>query len=103
MSTLQVVGTGSNGNTYLLTCDSETLVIDCGIKFLETKKMLNFNIRGIVGAVVSHVHGDHSKSIKEYERAGIEVWKPYKDENLMQKKQMGKFIIKSFPFVQLLT
>ena len=65
MSTLQVVGTGSNGNTYLLTCDGETLVIDCGIKFLETKKMLNFNIRGIVGAVVSHVHGDHSKAIKE--------------------------------------
>lgn len=99
MSTLQVVGTGSNGNTYLLTCDGETLVIDCGIKFLETKKMLNFNIRGIVGAVVSHVHGDHSKAIKEYERAGIDVWKPYEDENLMQKKQMGKFIIKSFPCI----
>ena len=99
MSKLHVVDSGSSGNTYLLDCGGEILVIDCGIRFMNVKKMLNFNIRGIVGAVVSHVHGDHSKAIKEYESAGIEVWKPYEDENLMQKKQMGKFIIKSFPCI----
>ena len=99
MSKLHVVDSGSSGNTYLLDCGGEILVIDCGIRFMNVKKMLNFNIRGIVGAVVSHVHGDHSKAIKEYERAGIEVWKPYEDETLMQKKQMGKFIIKSFPCI----
>lgn len=99
MSKLHVVDSGSSGNTYLLDCGGEILVIDCGICFMNVKKILDFNIRGIVGAVVSHVHGDHSKAIKEYERAGIEVWKPYEDENLMQKKQMGKFIIKSFPCI----
>ena len=96
MNTLAVVGTGSSGNTYLLTCGRETLVIDCGIRFLTVKKRLDFNIRGIVGAIVTHRHGDHSKAIPEYEKAGIDVWKPYKDENLLQKKQMGGFTIRSF-------
>lgn len=99
MNTLQIAGTGSSGNTYLLTCNGETLVIDCGIRFLSVKKMLNFNIRGIVGAVVTHRHGDHSKAIPEYEKAGIEVWKPYKDENLLQIKRFGGFTCKSFPCI----
>ena len=99
MSTIQVVGTGSSGNTYLLTCGAETLVIDCGIRFMEVKKDLNFQIRGIVGAITTHIHGDHSKYAHEYEKSGIEVWKPYLDSTLIQKKKMGGFIIKSFPCI----
>lgn len=96
MNTLSVVGTGSSGNTFLLTCNRETLIIDCGIRFLEVKKMLSFNIRGIVGAIVTHSHGDHSKSILEYERVGIDVWKPYRYDNLRQKKKFGSFTVSSF-------
>lgn len=99
MNTLRVVGTGSSGNTYLLDCDGEILVIDCGIRFMNVKKILDFNIRGIVGAIVTHKHGDHSKAIPEYEKTGIEVWKPYLDENLLQKKQMGDYTIRSFDCV----
>lgn len=99
MSTIQVVGTGSSGNTYLLTCGTETLVIDCGVKFLEVKKALNFQIRKIAGAIVTHSHGDHAKHAHEYEKSGIEVWKPYLDDNLIQSKKMGGFFIGSFPCV----
>jgi len=99
MSTIQVIGTGSSGNTYLLTCGTETLVIDCGIRFMEVKKALNFQIRGIVGAITSHVHGDHSKYAHEYEKSGIEVWKPYLNCPLIQAKKMGGFTIKSFPCI----
>ena len=99
MSKLHVVDSGSSGNTYLLDCDGEILVIDCGIRFMNVKKILDFNIRGIVGAIVTHKHGDHSKAIPEYEKTGIEVWKPYLDENLLQKKQMGDYTIRSFDCV----
>lgn len=96
---LQVVGTGSSGNAYLLTCGSETLVIDCGIRFLTVKKALNFQIRGIVGAITTHSHGDHFKYAHEYEKSGIEVWKPFLDSTLIQTKRMGDFAIRSFPCI----
>lgn len=96
---LIVCGTGSSGNTYLLTSETETLVLDCGMPFLEVKKALDFNISNICGAVVSHCHFDHAKYIHEYETAGIPVWKPYEDENLRQSTCLGGFRIHSFDVV----
>lgn len=97
MCRLITVGTGSAGNTYLLQCGDEILVLDCGMRFMDVKKALKFNIRGIVGAVVSHVHGDHHAFAHEYEAAGIPVWKPYEAESLRQSRQMGGFSVQSFP------
>lgn len=96
---LKVVGSGSSGNTYLLTCGAETLVIDCGVKFLEVKKALNFQIRNIAGAIVTHSHGDHAKYVQEYVKTGIEAWQPYLDSTLIQTKKMGGFIVRSFPCI----
>lgn len=96
---LQVVGTGSAGNTYLLTCGAETLVIDCGVRFLTVKKALDFQIRGIVGAICTHQHGDHAKYAHEYEKSGIFVWKPYLDSTPIQKKKVGVFSITTFPCI----
>ena len=96
MNTLTVVGTGSTGNGYLLTCGNETLLIECGKRFRDVKIALNFNIRGIVGAITTHIHGDHYKFAHEYEQTGITVWTPWKDENLRQVKRFGGFKVSSF-------
>ena len=93
---LKSIVTGSSGNTYLLTNGSETLVIDAGMPFLEVKKALNFNIRSIRGAVVSHIHGDHNKYSHEYESAGIPVFRPYMTESLRMNAGMGGFTVRSF-------
>lgn len=50
-------GSGSLGNTYLLVSEDGTLVLDAGVPFREVKVALGFNIRQIVGAVVTHEHG----------------------------------------------
>lgn len=55
---LNVINTGSIGNGYVLHNDTEALVIECGCSFMEVKKVLNFNIKKIVGAVISHRHLD---------------------------------------------
>lgn len=93
------IASGSSGNCYLLMANKEILVIDCGARFMAVKKALNFNIRGIVGAIVTHAHGDHSKYAHEYEAAGIPVWKPYEAEVLGQYKQFGGFMVHSFELV----
>ena len=76
---LKCIATGGTGNCYTLTSNSgETLILDCGIPIKEIKKGLNWNIRNVVGCMVSHVHSDHSKSVKDFEAMGIPVFAPYR-------------------------
>lgn len=70
---LKVLGSSSAGNGYILTNGKESLVIECGIKLMEVKKALSFDISTIKGCLVSHRHGDHAKYVKEYWQAGIPV------------------------------
>lgn len=71
---LKCLGSSSSGNCYLLENESECLVIEAGVRFLEVKKALDFNIRKIVGCIITHEHGDHAKYINEYLNAGIQTW-----------------------------
>lgn len=75
---LKCIATGSTGNCYTLTSNSgETLILDCGIPIKEIKKGLNWNIRNVVGCIVSHVHSDHSKSLDDFKSMGIPIHAPY--------------------------
>lgn len=72
---LTVIGSGSSGNCYLLKSSSgETLILECGEKFSKVKEALNFDLSGVVGALSSHVHLDHSKYINEFTSSGIKVY-----------------------------
>lgn len=76
--TLQIVGTGSKGNLYILENQNEALVIDLGLDVKALKKALNFNIEKISGVIVSHEHIDHvglnGKNLKDVLKLGIEVY-----------------------------
>jgi phosphoribosyl 1,2-cyclic phosphodiesterase len=68
---LHVLGSSSSGNCYILETLEEALIIEAGIKFVEVKKALKFNIRKVVGCLISHQHGDHSKYTKEMLECGF--------------------------------
>jgi phosphoribosyl 1,2-cyclic phosphodiesterase len=54
---LIVIGTGSKGNGYVLQdSKGECLLIEAGMKLIEVKKVLDFNIQNIHGMLVSHEH-----------------------------------------------
>lgn len=95
---LIVVGSGSSGNSYVLTNGKESLVVECGLPFIEVKKRLDFNIKPIVGVVCSHEHTDHYKYAKEYELAGKKIFAPFKNEGKL-KIQFEGFKIQAFPLV----
>ena len=61
---LIVLGSSSSGNCYILDNGKEALIIEAGIRFQEVKKALDFNLRKVVGCVVTHAHNDHAKYIK---------------------------------------
>lgn len=71
-----VIGSGSAGNCYLLQCERETLIVECGERFSEVKRAIDFKIGTIAGALVSHQHKDHAGYINEYATAGITIAAP---------------------------
>lgn len=73
---LNVLGSNSLGNCYILENKDEALIIEAGVKFSEVKKALNFNIGKIVGCVVSHEHNDHAGRYAEYLGIGFPVLSP---------------------------
>ena len=99
---LKCLGSSSAGNCYLLTSNSgETLIIDCGIPIKEIKKGLNWNIRNVVGCIVSHVHSDHSKSVKDFEDMSIPVCKPYEALLMNQFLANSYFTVRTFDLTTL--
>ena len=107
---LKVIGSGSSGNSYILENETEALIIEAGLPFLEVKKALNFNIMKIAGVIVSHEHLDHAQYIKQYMRAGISVYTAFETQTALEiitgerttaippliKCQIGKFTATPF-------
>ena len=68
---LKVLGSSSSGNCYILETEKEALIIEAGINFMNVKKALNFQLRKVVGCLISHRHNDHAKYIKNVVDSGI--------------------------------
>lgn len=98
MMKIKCLASGSSGNCYLLENDKECLILDAGIPIKQIKEGLDWNISKVVGACVTHVHKDHSKSVKDFENMGIPVFAPYKlsKHESAECNYMGEFKIKDF-------
>lgn len=93
---LRCLGSGSSGNCYLLSTETETLILDCGLPIREIKKGLNWEISKVVWVLCSHIHSDHSKAVNDFENMGIPVFKPYEIKTNTQNKWLGSFQITTF-------
>ena len=71
---LKVLGSNSKGNCYLLSTSKETLIIECGIKYKDVLKGLDYDLSKVVGCLVTHEHKDHSKSAKDLKSNGINIY-----------------------------
>lgn len=70
---LVCLGSSSSGNCYVLSSDSEAIIIEAGVDFKSVKRTLNFNTSKVSACIVSHRHNDHSKYLQKYVRSGIRV------------------------------
>lgn len=93
---LKTIATGSSGNCHALITDAgDILLLDLGENEKKIKKGIGWRISDVVGAVVTHKHADHSKSVNDFERMGIPVFKPYENTETFVKKYSG-FKIQAF-------
>lgn len=71
---LQVLGSSSKGNCYILETETDKLILDAGISYKEVLKGLNFNLNGVVGTLVTHEHLDHCKAVKDLIKNSINIY-----------------------------
>lgn len=71
MMMLKVLGSSSAGNGYILDNGGEALLLECGVDFKRALRSIDYQVSRLVGALVSHEHGDHCKHIKRVLEARI--------------------------------
>jgi phosphoribosyl 1,2-cyclic phosphodiesterase len=71
---IKVLASGSTGNCYLLETEKEILILEAGINIKKIKEGLNFDLNKVVGCLITHEHKDHSKSVREVLKCGIDVY-----------------------------
>ena len=108
MAELVCFSSGSQGNSYAIKCNNETLLLELGLPWKYILKGLNYDIDNIVGALVSHVHQDHAnkETIKKAIQYGIPIYScydvvsMYKGVNEVKKGRkiaIGGFKIQAIP------
>lgn len=70
---LDILGSSSAGNGYVIQNGQEAIIIEAGIHLSEVKKALEFNNQKVACCLISHSHNDHAGHIKNYLKAGIRI------------------------------
>lgn len=108
MALLKVVGSGSSGNSYIVECDNEILLIELGMPWRDILKSLNYDIKNVTASIVSHQHLDHANkdtikkaiqySIPVYSCLEVaETYKGVKELKKGKKVDIGGFKIQPVP------
>lgn len=64
----------SRGNLYIVTAQSgQQLLLECGAKWADIQKALNYDLSNVVACLLTHEHKDHSKAVRDVLKAGINV------------------------------
>ncbi|MFW5916566.1 MAG: MBL fold metallo-hydrolase [bacterium] len=74
MISINCLSSGSHGNCYHVTDGSSPLLLEAGIRFSEIREGIGFKTSQLAGCLISHEHGDHSKSTGKLMRAGVDCY-----------------------------
>lgn len=96
---LKILNSCSAGNCYVFDNGREALVVECGMPLSDVKKAVDFDITRISGCIITHEHGDHSKYVRQFIDARIEVGMSkgtsdslgLKDNKIFQEMQIYTF------------
>lgn len=96
MLTIKCLGAGSSGNCWVLDYNGQMLLLDAGLPVKVIKKGVDFNLIGIRGVCITHIHNDHALAVKELRQMGLQIFCPYETENPPKKVNMAPFTVQPF-------
>ena len=73
---INVLATGSTGNCYRVSDGTTAILIECGIKYAEIVRGLNYRITEIGTVLISHHHKDHALCAAELAKCGFDLIMP---------------------------
>lgn len=74
MIDVKVLASSSGGNCYHISDGSTPLLIDCGLRYQRIQQGIGFGISRLGGCLVTHEHKDHSRSVQQLMKAGIDCY-----------------------------
>lgn len=70
---LQVIGTGSSGNAYVLRAGGHALLLDAGLPFKTILRAVD-DWNALDGCLVTHEHQDHIKAAADVAKMGVQTY-----------------------------
>lgn len=74
MIEIRPLASSSSGNCIAVSDGERAVLLDAGIPIKAIRQGLDFRLSSVVGALLSHGHGDHSQAAKDLVKAGVNVW-----------------------------
>lgn len=72
--TFTSLASSSRGNCYVVSDGETAILLECGISFRRIRKGLGFDLSALRACLLSHEHSDHSRSVTDMIKSGIEVF-----------------------------
>lgn len=70
---LQIIGTGSSGNAYVLRAGGSALLLDAGLPIRQLIRAVP-DWKCLDGCLITHEHGDHAKSAEAVAQMGVKTY-----------------------------
>jgi phosphoribosyl 1,2-cyclic phosphodiesterase len=99
----------SKGNLYSVSNGDTTIMIDCGVPWGQIQKAFGFQTSRVSALCLDHEHKDHSRSVIDVAKAGIDVFllpetrvalgvsgHRFHDIAVLEPFKIGTFTIKAF-------
>ena len=71
---IDVLASSSLGNAYIVSDGVTSILLDAGIPYKELQAKSDFKIHEVASCLLSHVHLDHSKAVKDLLKMAIDVY-----------------------------
>jgi phosphoribosyl 1,2-cyclic phosphodiesterase len=74
MIDIKALASGSKGNAYRITDGKTPLLLECGIPYRDIQRGFDFHMSDVAGCLITHEHGDHSKSAKDAMKGAVDIY-----------------------------
>lgn len=71
---IEVLGSGSRGNAYLVDMGGVRILLEAGLSWSQMQTLSGFTMSNVDACLISHEHGDHAAGVTAVMRNGIDVY-----------------------------
>lgn len=70
----EALASSSAGNAYIVSDRDTRILLECGVSHKKLQKLSGFSLSEFRACLVSHEHKDHSKSVEQLLKDGMEIY-----------------------------